>query len=152
MSINITLNKIILVKESAHRYNLQTRTIHGPADAAHVINTVLNLQNEAQEVLVALLLNTKNDIVGIQEISRGSLSASIVHPREVFKAAILHNAAAIILSHNHPSGNPSPSREDLAVTERIANAGKILDIPLLDHVVIGDPNFISMREKDMIKG
>ena len=89
--------------------------------------------------------------VGIQEITRGSLSASIVHPREVYKAAILHNAASIILAHNHPSGSPSPSREDIAVTERILKAGKILDIPLLDHVIIGDPRFVSLKEKGIIK-
>ncbi len=150
MSINITLNKIVLIKESSHRYNLKTRTIHGPEDAVHTINTILNLENEAQEVLVALLLNTKNNIVGIQEISRGSLSASIVHPREVFKAAILHNAASIILAHNHPSGHPSPSREDIAITERIAKAGKILDIQLLDHVIVGESIFVSLKEKGII--
>ena len=151
MSIHISLNKIVLIKESAHRYNLDTRSIHGPEDPVHAINTILNLNNEAQEVLVTLMLNTKNSIVGIQEITRGSLSASIVHPREVYKAAILHNAASIILAHNHPSGSPSPSREDIAVTERILKAGKILDIPLLDHVIIGDPRFVSLKEKGIIK-
>ena len=151
MSIHISLNKIVLIKESAHRYNLDTRSIHGPEDAVHAINTILNLDNEAQEVLVTLMLNTKNDIVGIQEITRGSLSASIVHPREVYKAAILHNAASIILAHNHPSGDPDPSREDIAVTERILKAGKILDIPLLDHVIIGDPRFISLKEKGLMR-
>lgn len=151
MSINISLNKIVLVKDSSHRYNLDTRSIRGPEDAVHAINTILNLNNEAQEVLVTLMLNTKNSIVGIQEITRGSLAASIVHPREVYKAAILHNAASIILAHNHPSGSPSPSREDIAVTERILKAGKILDIPLLDHVIIGDPHFVSLKEKGIIK-
>ena len=151
MSINISLNKIVLVKDSSHRYNLDTRSIRGPEDAVHAINTILNLNHEAQEVLVTLMLNTKNSIVGIQEITRGSLSASIVHPREVYKAAILHNAASIILAHNHPSGSPSPSREDIAVTERILKAGKILDIPLLDHVIIGDPRFVSLKEKGIIK-
>ena len=151
MSINISLNKIVLVKDSSHRYNLDTRSSRGPEDAVHAINTILNLNNEAQEVLVTLMLNTKNSIVGIQEITRGSLSASIVHPREVYKAAILHNAASIILAHNHPSGSPSPSREDIAVTERILKAGKILDIPLLDHVIIGDPRFVSLKEKGIIK-
>ena len=151
MSINISLNKIVLVKDSSDRYDLDTRSIRGPEDAVHAINTILNLNNEAQEVLVTLMLNTKNSIVGIQEITRGSLSASIVHPREVYKAAILHNAASIILAHNHPSGSPSPSREDIAVTERILKAGKILDIPLLDHVIIGDPRFVSLKEKGIIK-
>ena len=151
MSINISLNKIVLVKDSSQRYDLDTRSIRGPEDAVHAINTILNLNNEAQEVLVTLMLNTKNSIVGIQEITRGSLSASIVHPREVYKAAILHNAASIILAHNHPSGSPSPSREDIAVTERILKAGKILDIPLLDHVIIGDPRFVSLKEKGIIK-
>lgn len=151
MSINITINKIVLVKESSHRYNLKNRSIRGPEDAVNAINTILNLDNEAQEVLVTLMLNTKNDIIGVQEITRGSLSASIVHPREVFKAAILHNAASIILAHNHPSGNPTASREDIAVTDRIVKAGKLLDIPLLDHVIIGDPAFVSLKEKGIVK-
>jgi DNA repair protein RadC len=90
-----------------------------------------------REKLVCLMLNTKNVVIGIDTVSVGSLSASIAHPREIFKSAILKNAAAIILSHNHPSGDPSPSQDDIRLTERISKAGEILGIKLLDHVIIG---------------
>ena len=79
--------------------------------------------------------------------SVGSLTASIVHPREVFEVAIRHNAASIILLHNHPSGDPSPSREDINVTQRLVKAGKSMDIPVLDHIVLGDNRFISIKER-----
>ena len=98
-----------------------------------------------------LLLNTKNHILAMPTVSVGSLSASIVHPREVFQTAIQYAAAAMILLHNHPSGDPSPSREDIAVTERLVKAGKIMDIPVLDHIILGDNKFISLKEKGMVK-
>ena len=146
--VTVTFNKIIQVKESAHRYDIP-RIINGPADAAEAINGILHLQDEAQEVLAILLLDTKNQVNGCHEISRGSLSASIVHPREVFKPAILCNAASIIMFHNHPSGNTEPSREDVAVTTRIVKAGKIIDIPCLDHIIIGHHSYLSMKEKGL---
>ena len=146
MAINITFNKIILVKEATHRYNIP-KAIHGPEDAAYIANEVLHHEDEAQEVLVVLMLDTKNHVAGIHEISRGSASASIVHPREVYKPAILCNAASIILFHNHPSGDTAPSKEDISVTERIIKAGKLLDIPCLDHIIIGNYRFCSLKEK-----
>jgi DNA repair protein RadC len=85
-----------------------------------------------------LLLNQKNRVVGVNTVSIGSLTASVVHPREVFKPAILSNAAAIILAHNHPSGQPQPSQEDRVLTVRLVAAGKLLGISVLDHVIIGD--------------
>jgi DNA repair protein RadC len=91
-----------------------------------------------REKLVCVMLNAKNSVIGIDIVSVGSLTESIAHPREIFKSAILKNAAAIILSHNHPSGDPTPSREDIQMTERVAKAGEILCIKLLDHVIIGE--------------
>jgi DNA repair protein RadC len=84
------------------------------------------------------MVNRKNEVIGINTVSVGSLSASIVSPREVFKPAILANAAALICAHNHPSGAPTPSAEDRALTERLSQAGKLLDIQVLDHIIIGD--------------
>ena len=97
-----------------------------------------------------MLLNTKNHILGLTDVSVGSLSASIVHPREVFQTALRYAAAAMILIHNHPSGDPSPSREDINVTQRLVKAGKIMDIPVLDHIILGDNRFVSIKEKGLL--
>nr|WP_017726789.1 DNA repair protein RadC [Halalkalibacterium ligniniphilum] len=94
-----------------------------------------------------LYLNTKNQVLHRQTIFVGSLNASIVHPREVFKEAFRRSAASLICLHNHPSGDPSPSREDIEVTKRLCEAGKIIGIELLDHVIIGDRKYISLKEK-----
>ncbi len=100
-----------------------------------------------REVFSALLLDAKNRLVRAVTVSVGTLTASLVHPREVFKAAIRHSAASIILVHNHPSGDPTPSREDIEVTERLVEVGKVLGIELLDHVILGsNGRFESLRE------
>ncbi|SHK51090.1 DNA repair protein RadC [Selenomonas ruminantium] len=122
--------------------------IHGPEDVAHY--AMPRFRFEQKEHFAVLLLNTKNHILGMPEVSVGSLSASVVHPREVFRAAIDYAAAAMILLHNHPSGDPTPSREDVAVTERMVKAGKIMDIPVLDHVVLGNGRFTSFKEKGLL--
>ena len=122
--------------------------IHGPEDAARV--AMPHLRYERKEHFAVLLLNTKNHVLGLRDVSVGSLSASIVHPREVFQMAIRYAAAAMILVHNHPSGDPSPSREDLAVTNRLVKAGRIMDIPVLDHIILGNDRFLSLKEKGML--
>ena len=96
-----------------------------------------------REEFVVLLLDAKNKQLGFHVVSVGSLTSSIVHPREVYKAAILGNAAAIICLHNHPSGDPTPSAEDVAITNRLRQVGDILGIKVLDHVVIGDGQYVS---------
>ena len=83
--------------------------------------------------------------------SVGSLTASVVHPREVFKLAIQQTAASMILVHNHPSGDPNPSREDINITNRLVQVGKLMDIPVLDHIILGDNKYISLKEKGVIK-
>ena len=147
--MNISISKVKLVREPAHRYDVE-KQISSPDSAVKVINAVLDLEDEAQEVLGVLFLDTKNKVTGITEVTRGSLNTSIVHPREVFKAAILHNAASIILFHNHPSGDSAPSNEDRAVTKRIKETGKILDIPLLDHIVIGNGEHYSFANRGIL--
>lgn len=96
------------------------------------------------------ILDTKNQILSIEEISIGSLNASIVHPREVFNKAIKRSANKIILIHNHPSGDPTPSNEDISVTNRLKEVGNIIGIEVLDHIIIGDNRYISLKEKNLI--
>ncbi|WP_433751279.1 RadC family protein [Falsibacillus pallidus] len=119
--------------------------IRSPEDGA---NYVMNdMRFLSQEHFVCLYLNTKNQVLHRQTVFVGSLNASIVHPREVFKEAFRRSAASIICAHNHPSGDPSPSREDIEVTKRLAECGKIIGIDILDHLIIGDKKFISLKEK-----
>lgn len=105
------------------------------------------LGNYDREHFIVILLNTKARIIGVNTVSIGSLNASIVHPREVFKPAVIMGAASVILVHNHPSGDPSPSQEDLEVTKRLADAGRILGITVLDHLIIGDNCYFSFKER-----
>jgi DNA repair protein RadC len=106
-----------------------------------------------REEMVVVLLDAKHRIIGINSVSVGSLTLSIVHPRETFKAAIVSNCAAIILAHNHPSGDPTPSQEDRALTKRLKDAGDIIGIPVLDHLVIGDDGrYVSFADQGWISG
>lgn len=123
--------------------------IRGPEDVAKF--AMPRFRFERREHFAVLLLNTKNHILGMPDISVGSLSASIVHPREVFRAAVDYAAAAMILCHNHPSGDPSPSKEDIMVTKRMLKAGNIMDIPVLDHVIIGKNRFFSLKEEGLME-
>lgn len=103
-----------------------------------------------REHFKVILLNTKNHVLEIESVSVGSLNSSLVHPRELFKKAILKSAAGVILVHNHPSGDPQPSEEDRQVTYRMAQAGEIIGIEVLDHVVIGDGRYASLRERGLM--
>ncbi len=109
------------------------------------------LQHLKKEVFMLLALNTANLLIRDIRISEGTLNASLVHPREVFKAAILESAASVILLHNHPSGEVQPSPEDRGITDRLTAAGKLLDIPVLDHIIIGAGKYFSFREAGMIE-
>lgn len=130
----VPIYKISLVREG--RVPCYSQQICSALDASTLLHTYL--EGVDREHFVVLLLNQKNKVVGVHTVSVGSLTASIVHPREVFKAAILANAAAIICGHNHPSGDPQPSREDRTLTTRVVEAGKLLGINVLDHIIIGD--------------
>ena len=103
-------------------------------------------ENAVVETAQMLALDTKNKVIGIFSLSIGSLNASIIHPRDVFQRAILSNAASVILVHNHPSGDPTPSPEDMELTRKLVEAGKMLDITVLDHVIVGEGAYISMKE------
>ena len=122
--------------------------IRSPEDAAkYMMNEMRFL---TQEHFVCLYLNTKNQVMHKQNVFIGSLNASIVHPREVFKEAFRRSAASIICLHNHPSGDPSPSREDIEVTKRLVECGKIIGIEMLDHIIIGENKFVSLKEKGYV--
>ncbi|NBJ68666.1 MULTISPECIES: DNA repair protein RadC [Clostridia] len=119
--------------------------IRSPEDGAYYVMEELRSLN--QEHFVALYLNTKNQIIHRQTIFIGSLNASIVHPREVYREAIKRSAASVIVAHNHPSGDPAPSQEDIYVTRRLVESGKMIGIELIDHLIIGNRNYVSLKEK-----
>lgn len=146
---SINIYKLKMVREENVQYG--TAAIKSPVEISALACDVMGMDEMAEENFVIICLNTKNKIAGIHTISIGSLNSSIVHPREVFKAAMLNNAAAIILLHNHPSGDPEPSREDIEATQRLVNGGNILGIKVLDHVIIGDRyKYISFREQGLL--
>ncbi|WP_054951466.1 RadC family protein [Numidum massiliense] len=122
--------------------------IRSPQDAADLMMD--ELQHLQQEHFVCLFLNTKNEVLAKETVFVGSLNASIVHPREVFKRAISRVSAAIICLHNHPSGDPTPSREDRYVTKRLKQAGELIGIDVLDHIIIGEQRFYSMKDNGLM--
>ena len=121
------------------------RTIHGPQDVYDEL--VYDMLALDQEELRVLIMDTRNHILEIETVYKGSVNSSQVRIAEVFKGSIRRNATSIIIVHNHPSGDPSPSPEDIALTRAIIQAGKLLDIDVLDHIVIGHKQFVSMKEK-----
>ncbi|MGL5379376.1 RadC family protein [Clostridium sp.] len=103
-----------------------------------------------QEVLKLIMLDTKNKIIGIKDVFKGTLNTSIVHPREIFSEAVKRNCANIIVCHNHPSGDPTPSKDDINITIRLKECGKFMGIELLDHIIVGNGKFISLKEKGIL--
>lgn len=122
--------------------------ITSPKDLADLLMGEMSYLN--QEVLKVVTLSTKNTIIEAMDVFKGSLNNSIVHPREIFKRAISNHSASVIICHNHPSGDPTPSREDINITLRIKECGKIIGIPLIDHIIIGNNKFVSLKEKGLI--
>lgn len=143
--------QILAICELFKRVNLQSEKqtkISSPSDAASlVMNKMMHLK---QEILKVLLLNKKNIIIGERDVFKGSLDSSIVHPREIFNLAIKNSAASIIICHNHPSGDSTPSKEDVNITLRIKECGNIIGIELLDHLIVGNNNYVSLKEKGII--
>lgn len=122
-------------------------TINSPSDAAALVQ--YEMSGLEQEELRVILLNTRNHVLGISKVYRGSLNSSQVRVGELFKTAIRRNAAAIIVVHNHPSGDPTPSPDDIALTRAVVEAGRLLDIEILDHLVIGQGRWISLKERKL---
>lgn len=140
--------KLLLVTESDPKLKHaapEPYALRSPDDVADFFEPIRDL---AEEHFVALHLNSKHEIIGLHEVSHGTLSASLVHPREVFKAALLANSHAILICHNHPSGSPlTPSIEDIDTTTQLINAGRFLGVPVLDHVILSPVHqFYSIRE------
>lgn len=148
--INIQKYSLRVVKETGGRYDLK-RKIKNLESVKDVFTQVLELDKRAEEVFAIITLDTQAQITGVFEVSIGTLSASLVSPREVFKRAILQNAAAIVLGHNHPSSIPEPSCDDLKITKVLVKAGNIIGIKVIDHIIVGSKdNYLSLKEEGFI--
>jgi len=149
--VNIQKFSLRIVKESGGRYDID-KYVRNPFQARDLFVEVVELDRRAEEVFAIATLDVKNKVTGVFEVSTGTLTSSLVTPREVFKRAILQNAAGIVLAHNHPSGVADASSDDISVTKKLQKAGKIMGINVVDHIIIGSrDNFISMQEEDLMK-
>ena len=126
---------------------LEKPRVTAPADAANLLMSEMSLLEK--EHLRLVLMDTRNNVIGTPTIYVGSLNTSVIRVGELFRAAIKENAAAFIVAHNHPSGDPTPSNEDIAVTKRIVEAGNLLNVEVLDHIIIGHNNFVSLKERGL---
>jgi len=143
----VDIVRVKMVREASLLY--PQRRIRMARDVVELFLTFL--QETDREQFFLLCLNTKNEPTALHTVSIGSLDASIVHPREVFKVAILSNAASVIVAHNHPSGDPTPSKEDIQVTRKLQEAGELLGITLLDHVIVGTEGaYTSLKERGLM--
>ena len=142
---NINVVHLNVVKEKSFRYEINQ--IKSPNDAINVLNQFINdYCNNDRENFIIMCLDTKNKINALNIVSIGTLNSSSVHPREVFKLAILSNSYSIIICHNHPSGDPAPSKEDVEITNRLVKCSNILGVNILDHIIIGDFQNYSFKE------
>ncbi len=145
--------KIYALKEILERLlkldKKQKITINTPKDIEDIL--IPQYRYATQENFIIVLLNAKNNIISIEDIFKGSIDTSIAEPKEIFREALKYPTSAIILAHNHPSGDTTPSIEDIYVTKRIVEAGKILGIRILDHIIIGDNNFFSLKQNGLIE-
>ena len=133
-----------LAKRALEVNNTSLPTIVTPKD---VVAQLTDLRHNKKEHFIALYLNARNQLVHKETISMGTLNANLVHPREVFEPALKHSAAGIMVAHNHPSGDPKPSEDDLEITKRLAEVGKMMGIELLDHVIIATNSHFSFKEE-----
>jgi DNA repair protein RadC len=140
----------VYVRELTRRkYRGKTpKIVRGPDDIVAMVGR--ELRQEQREFFLVVLLNARNEAIARETVSIGSLNASIVHPREVFKPAVLASAASIVLVHNHPSGDPEPSEEDSSITKRLVEAGELLGIGILDHVIIAERGTVSFRDRQLL--
>lgn len=148
----VKASQILALAELFRRFNTLKAdnkiTIRSSKDIAEML--MIEMADLNQEILKLIILNTKNKIIKIKDVFKGTLNSSLVHPREIFCEAIKSSGASIIICHNHPSGDPNPSEEDINITVRIKECGKIIGINLLDHIIIGDRKYSSLKEKGII--
>lgn len=138
----------ILVKEQATNY--QCEPLNNPESVVRMLNEVFSLHSQAEEYVYMVAVDIKGKPIGVFEVSHGTVSTSILEPREIFIRALLVGAVSIFIAHNHPSGDCKPSREDCLITRRIEEAGKLLNVRLLDHIVIGNRKYHSFKENSLI--
>lgn len=143
--MNINIVSLKMVKENTVSYDAR-QNITSP-DTAYKLAQSIEMEEKAEEEFWILCLDTKNKPCGLHMVSRGSLNSSMVHPREVFKRALLNNACSIMLMHNHPSGNPNPSQADIDITNRLIESGELLGITVLDHIIVGENDYVSFKAK-----
>ena len=146
-------SQMIAIAELFKRFNtyksfIEFKRVTSPNDVASMLYGEMGTFN--QEVLKLIILNTKNEIIKIKDVFKGSLNSSLIHPREIFNEAIRNSAASIIICHNHPSGDPTPCDEDIKVTIRLKECGEIIGIKLIDHIVIGRNIYVSLKEKGIL--
>lgn len=143
--------QIMAAIELGHRLSIlapeENPAVHSPEDAAALVRYEMSALE--QEELRVMLLDTRNRVIGIETVYKGSLNSSQVRVGELFKSAIRRNAASLIVVHNHPSGDPTPSPDDIALTRGITQAGKLLDVEVIDHLVIGQGRFVSLKERGL---
>ncbi|MBQ6819971.1 MAG: DNA repair protein RadC [Clostridium sp.] len=149
---NTKASQILAIGELVKRVNMLSfkpkDSISSPRDIANLV--MKEMMFLKQEVLKLIMLDTKNYIIGIKDVFKGSLNSSIVHPREIFNEALKKSSSSIIICHNHPSGDPTPSKEDINITIRLKECGNILGIELLDHLIVGRNQYVSLKEKGII--
>lgn len=144
--MRFTKYKVELVKESAVNYGGQDFNINSPYQMYKAMCDIYHIDRQAEEVLLVICVDIKNRIIGIHEVSRGTIDSSLVNQREVYKRVLLNNAAKIFIVHNHPSGKAVPSNSDHLITNKLIKAGDLLDINVLDHIIIGDGEYYSFKE------
>ena len=151
MKKRITTYDVKLIKEESKLYELENVIINSAYNAGNIIQTVCELNDSTVEKFGIICLDTKNKVIGIHIIGIGGLASCNVEIRGIFQRALLNNAMSIILFHNHPSGDPAPSKEDIAITRKIAEAGDVMTIKVLDHIIVGDEGrYVSLAERGVI--
>ena len=142
--------RAILEKECSVNYPEIDRKMNSPEKVVGLAKYYLHLHEQTEEYLYMICMNVKLEMIGVFELSHGNVNSSIVSVREMFQKALLANAVSIIVMHNHPSGDPTPSREDIQVTKRMVDAGNLLGVQVLDHIIVGRPGYSSLKEKGYI--
>ncbi|MDS0528011.1 DNA repair protein RadC [Clostridium sp. SHJSY1] len=148
----VKASQILALAELFRRFNTLKAdsriTINSPKDIAEML--MIEMADLNQEVLKLIVLSTKNKIIKVKDVFKGTLNSSLIHPREIYCEAIKSSGASIIICHNHPSGDPNPSEEDINITLRLIECGKIIGINLLDHIIVGNKKYLSLKEKGII--
>ena len=150
MTISISKYKIQLVKEDSNNYLENCETLTSPDRVASALNEIFNLEYQTDEHFVMFCLNTKNRIIGAFEVCIGTIDASLVNIRGIIQRVLLCNASRIIVAHNHPSGDPSPSRDDKITTKKIKDVCDLMGISLLDHIIIGEDEYFSFKAEGLL--